>query len=245
MNCREFEKLWNDLLDARCEPSSHLERGMEVHASACPRCRAVSDRYQLLRQAISGLRVPTPSAESIDRLYALTVPASPPTIPIGASRPRLRLRAPLAAAAAFVLAWLGGNFWPACEPVGPPPATRLAPAIGQHRPHRPLGLALAEATEATLDLAREASAPASRIGREMFDLGRFSTSGTDVPPGPDEPEEGEDPDSAASGLFKAVGERVGAGVKPFSGSARHAFGFLLGQPDEQDPVPVPSGRNSL
>jgi hypothetical protein len=240
MNCREFEELWDDLLDARWEVPAHLERGLEVHASACARCRAVSARYQMLRQAISSLRPPTLSAESMERLYALTVPASPPSIPIVASRARHLLRKSLAAAAAFALAWLGGSWWTSRQPAEQPApaATRTASV-----PHRPLGLALADATEATLNLAREASAPASRIGREMLDLGNLSTSGPDVPE--DSVDDSGSPDDPASDLFKAVGERVGAGVKPISGSARHAFGFLLGQPDEPGPAPVPQGRNSL
>ena len=243
MNCREFEKLWDDLLDARWEAPAHLERSLEVHASACSRCRAVSARYQMLRQAISSLRPPTPSAESMERLYALTVPASPPSIPIVASMARHLLRKSLAAAAAVALAWLGGSWWTSRQPAEQPTpaATRTASV-----PHRPLGLALADATEATLDLAREASAPASRIGREMLDLGKLSTSGLDVPPDSVEDEsESESPDEPASDLFKAVGERVGAGVKPISGSARHAFGFLLGPPDEPGPTPVPQGRNTF
>ena len=235
MNCREFEKLWDDLLDARWEPLAHHERTLEAHASGCPRCRALSSRYQLLGQAVSSLRPPTPSAESIERLYALTVPAKPPRIAIKFSNGRHRLRGSLAAAAAFALAWLGGGWWPTHEP-----ALRPAPNTGSASvSRRALGLVLANATEATLDLAREASAPASRIGREVLDLGQSSDSS----PVPD-PESSQEPEATPSDLLKAVGERVGAGVKPISGSARHAFSFLLGPPDQPGPA-VPAKQNSL
>jgi hypothetical protein len=231
MNCREFENLWNDFLDFRCEPPAHLERDLEAHALGCSRCLAVSSRYQLLRQAISTLRPPTPSAESIERLHAMTALAKSSTIPIGVSKRRLRLLGPLAAAASFALAWLGGGWWPSHQPA----ERTLRSVETASGTHQALGLALANATEATLDLARGASAPASRIGREMLDLGKSPTS-----PEP----ESVDLESASSDLFKAVGERVGAGVRPISGSARHAFSFLLGPPDEPDPT-VPAILNSL
>jgi hypothetical protein len=245
MNCREFGELWDDLLDARWEASSQLERSLEAHASDCSRCRAVSGRYQVLRQAISGLRAPTPSAESIERLYALTVPASPPTIPIGPPRPRHRLRGSLVAAASFALIWLGGGGRPAPEPsVRPAPGVDSMAGVAR----RPLGLALADATEATLDLAREASAPASRIGREMFGLDEASAPSTAVPSpalADESANESRTTDKPAPGLLKAVGDRVVAGVGPISGSARHAFSFLLGPAGKPGPGAAPRKRDSL
>jgi hypothetical protein len=242
MNCREFQNRWDELLDARSAPPADLERALESHALACPRCGVLSARNQLLRQAIAALSPPAPSAASIERLYRLTVPSASPTIPIGppTGRPR-RLATMSAAAAAFALAWLGGGWWPSREPAGPP-TSRLASRAVQ-RPA--LGDALAEATEATLDLAREASVPASRIGREMLDLGRLTTARLDLSPDrAGEARPSVEPDPPAPDLFKAVGERVGAGVKPISGSARHAFSFLLGPPDEPGPPP-PRNRDSL
>lgn len=243
MNCLEFEEFWNELLDARRDPDDRVESSLEAHASTCERCRAVSARYQLLRQAIPALRPPVASAASLERLYALTVPSSPPTISIATSRFKAILRKPLAAAAAVALAWLGGSLWISTGPdERPEPA--LMTSIGP--PQRPLGLALADETEAILDLARDASAPASRIGREMLDLGKLSTSGLEMPTEPfNEPKATDEADADPPGLLKAVGDRVGAGVKPLSGSARHAFSFLLGPPDEPDPTTSPQGRNSL
>jgi hypothetical protein len=242
MNCREFEEIWDDLLDARSEACSQLERSLEAHASTCSRCRDVSSRYQLLRQAVASLRPPSPSAGSIERLYALTVPASPPTIPFGASKGRHCFRRPLVAAASFALAWLGGGGWLSREPAERP-APIVKTACG---PRRPLGLALAEATEATLDLAREASAPASRIGREMFGLDEpsDSTPTSDTALAGEAVDESESADEPAAVLLKAVGDRVGAGVGPISGSARHAFSFLLGPAGEPGPT-VPPEHDSL
>jgi hypothetical protein len=242
MNCREFQDGWDEMLDARSAPPADLERALESHASACPRCGVLSARYQVLSQAIATLRPPAPSAESIERLYRLTVPSTPPVIPIGRPKSRTRRLATMAvAASAFALAWLGGDWWPSGKPAGPrPPGTSIRVA-----PRRALGAALAEATEATLDLAREASVPASRIGREVLDLGRLTTSGLDLPPKlADKARPTVEADSPAPDLLKAVGERVGAGVRPLSGSARHAFGFLLGAPDKPGPA-VPPKRDSL
>ena len=93
---------------------------------------------------------------------------------------------------------------PAIDPAPDPSATR------------PLGDSLAEATSATWELAREASAPAARIGRVAWIEA----------PAPS-PAIGVAPPSPSPGVLREVGSRVGAGVRPLSGTARNAFGFLL------------------
>jgi hypothetical protein len=52
--------------------------------------------------------------------------------------------------------------------------------------------------------------------------------------GPESPAEAV---SSSRDVLQQVGERVSAGVKPISGSARHAFSFLLGPPPEPAPTP--------
>jgi hypothetical protein len=76
---------------------------------------------------------------------------------------------------------------------------------------------VADATAATWDLARETSAPAARIGREVVSSSAFAETGTLALPVP-----------ALPFVLPAVGDEVQRGVNPLSGSARHAFGFLLG-----------------
>jgi len=100
-----------------------------------------------------------------------------------------------------------------------------APDVASASP-RPLTDALAEATSATWDLAQHASAPAARIGRQVFD----STS-VNLPSAPFSRPVGVRP---VSGVLQSVEERVNAGVRPLSGSARRAFGFLLGTPPVGD-----------
>jgi len=236
MNCRDFETRWNELLDARPAGPSQLESELEAHALACEPCRGISARYQVLRVAISAWPAPpAPSARSIERLHALTVPATP-----GRKRQESspwRTLVPLATAAALLaLVWQN---WPVS--VSTPSSERVPSLAAPVAANRPLGTALAEATEATIDLALEASGPAARIGRELLDLDHLETPV--VLKKVVEPSAPED-DSPTNGLFQSVGERVNAGVKPISGSARHAFGFLIGAPTTQEPTPAES-RGSL
>ncbi len=229
MNCREFEAAWNELLDARSSPAPELERSIEAHALACGTCRASSSRYQTLRQALPAWPpVPSPSPESMARLRSLTVPA-----------PRRRRLAPvvvrwsalpLASAAALLLMIRLDGFGPStAPPIDPEPAHAPAPSASASA--RPLGEALADATAATLDLARQTSAPAGRIGREVLELEADALAPR---PEGEPPVEVDNPGS--NDLLRSVGERVNAGVKPLSGSARHAFSFLLGPPPEDAPA---------
>ena len=91
-----------------------------------------------------------------------------------------------------------------------------------------LGDSLAEATAATWDLARCTSEPAARLGREVL------VAATQVG-SPAEAEASVMLTSALRGpvdmgspsaLFQEVGERVSAGVRPLSTTARRAFDFL-------------------
>jgi hypothetical protein len=113
-----------------------------------------------------------------------------------------------------------------------------------------LDRALADATSATWDLARSASEPAARIGREMLDAtartgdpaeNRPTDASAAMPPGtaealvdlsvsvPSLDALGSDA-IGASRVIEQVGDQLSAGVQPLSSTARHAFGFLLGSP---------------
>lgn len=227
MNCRDFESRWNELLDARSIPPAGLEPSMDDHAASCTHCRPLASGYHVLHLAVATLQTPAPSPASLARLRELRVP--PPILPrIIGSGSRRRLAATFAAAAALLaLAWLGPyrSWWRTANPAagltaGPPGA---APAS--------LERALSEAREATIGLALEASAPASRIGRELLDFSRPETE-TAAVAGPVEEIDPEPNDALSS-----VGERVNAGIRPLPASARHAFGFLIGQPPESAPLP--------
>jgi hypothetical protein len=233
MKCREFEKRWNDVLDARLEGLPELERDLEVHASTCERCQSVSARYQLLRQAVAAWGPPpTPSAASLERLRCLSVSPRPRRV-VGRW---VRLAIPLATAAAVLaLAWLDGR-WRTDRPI---PVRVETCSTARVSSPRPIKSALEEATSATIDLALEASAPAARIGRDFLTLEEEDADPLEASPS----EAGiASDDSAASNsatdMLQTVGERVNAGVKPISGSARHAFSFLLGPPPGPEKPPA-------
>src|SRR3954463_16573025 len=111
MNCVDFEERWNEVLDARMVGPSDLEQRLEEHAVSCPSCRAISARYQTLRQVLGALgSPPAPSAEATARLLASMV-----ATPVQARRHPVRRLArfawvPLATAAALlVIARPGGT----------------------------------------------------------------------------------------------------------------------------------------
>ena len=126
-----------------------------------------------------------------------------------------------------------------------------------------LNRALAEATTATWDLARFTSEPAARISREVLDATaqvdpaqngsppepRLTTEdhtqmigigfNVTVPSLPPFSPEAFDPSAA----LLQVGDRVAAGVRPLSESARYAFGFLIG-PSPNQAVPRTNSPSS-
>lgn len=229
IHCRDFERVWNEKLDVRGAWSSGADRALEAHAEACPACRALDARYRALARAIVTMAAAPPalSAGFTDRVLA-SASASDGPCPHPLSVPwRVVLHwvVPIATAAALLLAvGLGPRPWRAGR--GP------APTLTETVPRPPvraidsddLGAALVDATSATLFLAREASAPAARVGREVLAEADFSgsTPALGLPEG-----------VLPAAVFRGVGERVNAGVRPLSGTARSAFGFLLGAPDPQ------------
>jgi hypothetical protein len=252
MNCREFENRWHDLLDARSVAVAEVDATMEAHASACDHCRAVSGRYQLLRLSVGSLAPPPPaSAQSIERLRALRVPPARPTIPFGPRLAQIGLAASALAASLLAVAWIGRDRG-ATAPgvVASPPLVVARPVPPPKAPE--LGPSLAEAKEATFDLAMELSAPASRIGWEVFDLRRSpgpwieTNTETELDPEP-EPKPAlvtTGLDLPISGPLRSVGERIEAKVRPIAGPARHAFSFLL-DPLQGNEAAKPGPRGSL
>jgi hypothetical protein len=235
MKCRDFERLINEQLDAREAAVPELERALESHGAACPACRAMSLRYQTLRQAIAALTPPAPAPDFAARFLAqgdwlgAASGASGGDADAGGT-PRIFRRAraswPVTAAAAVLPTaaalllmvgvgvrpgWLAG------------PGRVAAPRDRQLDPGA-LSAALAEATAATWDLARASSAPAARVGLEVLDASELSqTAGAFSLP-----LTGEEGPVSATAVLEDMGERVNEGVSPLSGTARHAFGFLLG-----------------
>jgi hypothetical protein len=92
-----------------------------------------------------------------------------------------------------------------------------------------LNQALATASEATWQLARNASEPAASIGREFVATalpGPFPTTTVDaIVPNP----------SAASSALERIGGQVVQGARPLSSAARRAFSFLSLPSTEKHP----------
>jgi hypothetical protein len=222
VTCHDFEALWHARLDARDAAPAAVERALEDHAAACPACAAIGARYRTLAVALQawgappsapeGLAARIVAAYEVERCRAVRLPA--------------RSVWPWAVSAAVLVAGVFGLRW------ARQPRDDGAPVVAVKASPRPLTLALADATLATLDLARETSAPAARVGRQM--LASVAAEGEGpalvLPTAPEPPAD----------VLQSVGEGVNQGVRPLSGSARHAFGFLLGPAPVVKPRPAPA-----
>jgi hypothetical protein len=291
MTCHDFERQWNELLDAESGVADgHQPAGSEpievtrspavddaearllAHAADCPACRPIAARYQVLRQAIRAWRqAPVPPADLVQRV--LSAPADTAArhwrvIAVARARrwwrdPRTPLRLLASGLAALVLLGLmltNGLDWRGRRQRQV--RTDIVREASDHdlhshaipadapEPSLALDRALSEATAATWDLARSASEPAARIGRDVLDArppieegpGRrpvdpsVRSSGDSSEglagltlPLPSLERLGSDA-TAPSAVLQEVGDRLSAGVEPISDTARHAFGFLLGPP---------------
>jgi hypothetical protein len=233
------------------------------HAAECPACGGLAARYQLLRRALQAWDPPPAAPRYLaDRILAATrIPQARPWV--GGSGPGrwlrrigLPLAAVAAAAAAVLIVVTSRNATDQPRPHGPALVAGVRsgsprPAVGTSAGSvdaPPLEQALAEATEATWDLARSASEPAARISRQVLDAATQVEPQSAGPVGTSSGDPGADPGSpsrpvavsvpsfgplapdpaAASAVLKQVGDSLASGFRPLSTTARHAFGFLLG-----------------
>jgi hypothetical protein len=220
MTCRDFEDAWHDRLDGHAQAATALADALEAHAARCPSCRERGRRFETLHQAILALG-PAPAAPegAAARILARAQDEAARARPYSFETMYIRL----AMAAAVLLALGIGLVW--SRSASRNVAWHPLPAPGV-RPALPLSSALAVATSATADLAREASAPAARVGLRALDA-------TAIPAAP---AVGEVPVAPTSRVL----ETVEAGVRPLSGSARHAFAFLIRPAPGPHPRPAPA-----
>jgi hypothetical protein len=232
MKCGDFKRLIHEQLDAREAASAEVERDWESHRSECPECRAEAQRYQALRRAIGAwVTVPAPSADFADR-FLLQWEQSGAAVPATPGRGR-RI-------------W---EYWPAALPIAAAAVLLLMvlPGVRRERPAKPAETppsltddidpdafsdALAEATSATWELARATSVSAPRVGLAVFEAGELPESTASL-----RPASPQNAGPASDVLPDAHLDDDDA--RPLSGSARHAFGFLLG-PDPPQPEALPS-----
>ena len=262
-----------------------VDASLMAHAADCPACRPIAARYQTLRHAIRAWRRPPMApADLVHQILSVTDDLTP-GIRRSATRraqrywldhrDRVRLIFELAATILVCMVLLG-TLLPLINrdfrATHPEAATQIAgdelhsitvPRDVQGGPPA-LDRALAEATSATWDLARSASEPATRIGREVLDATAqtdrnavvpsvsLSTSVSADPDGgpaslsvsvPSLDFLGSDAAAGSSTVLQQVGDHLSAGVQPLSSTARHAFGFLLGPPPARTGSP-PVGSTS-
>jgi hypothetical protein len=220
IDCSQIERLWNERLDAPGGASPDLP-ALEAHAAHCPACREVAARYQLLGHALRGWGPPPAPPEGFaDRVLAARQAAA-------VRRPAARLWRWAAAAAVLAASAVGLRSALRPRPDDPGPRPPVI-ADGRARAPRPLAASLADATLATLDLARQTSAPAARIGRRVL-------ASTTPPAGSAPPLTFPASIGPAADALQSVGDGVNQGMRPLSGSARHAFRFLLAPALEERP----------
>lgn len=218
MTCHEFDQRWNYLLDLRAASSPDLEAALSAHAASCASCRDRAAGYESLRRAFGSWGATPPSSPALtDRILVARAVESVPT------RNWAYTAAFGWAAAAAVL--LAAGLGMLLRNAGPP-SPDVGPTLAQPSPT--LSESLATARAATLDLARETSAPAARLGRLVIASTGTPAADAGMDPFSTEP--------AGASSFAVFGS-VGSGLRPLSGSARHAFGFLLG-PAASTPGPA-------
>ncbi len=236
MNCKDFERTWNECLDdrGRGADASARMKAVDDHASLCPQCASVHSRYLVLSQGLRALaRLPVVSPGFAERVLAAH--AEPETVVIGGIAPFHRILATLTAAAVFLVAVTLG--FRSREGGHEEPRNDVVQIEREVIPPVALTDALAVASSTTLAFAREASAPAARVGYELAsaELSDSVPSGSlefsvDVAP--------------ATRALQRVGDRLNAGVRPLEGSARHAFGFLIGPDAGRAKPATPSPRGA-
>jgi hypothetical protein len=254
MNCRDFDQVWNQSLDARRRDAGDRqavdaariarEQSLREHADACPACQVRHRQFETLRQALEVWTsrpsvLPRPTPGLADRIIEVAA-RSEVVVPVSGRswfvRPRFAAFALASAAAAALLVAVG----PRLRPDPPRPSSAPVPAAGLPVGRGLLGGAVEDATAASWQLARLASEPAARLGKEMIDAsfqpgaGSFQVAG--LPSSSDLPSL--DPDSFSPDLINQMSDLLAAGVRPLSTSARQAFGFLRAPTSEKPDRPV-------
>ncbi len=222
MSCREYEQVWQDWLDARRDGAPPLTEALEAHVSRCPSCVDRGRQFAILSQAIGALGPPaSPSHDLADRiLERRRHERESDVVAVRFAIPPMARWA--VAAAVLVASLLGLRTTFRRNGVVEPPVLHT-----QREPIRPLTDSLAEATSETWNLALESSAPAARLGQSMLLSASSAEPSLSLP----------DESAAAGEVLQAVGGRVVTGVRPLSGTARRAFGFLLPSGQSMSPEP--------
>lgn len=180
--CRESWLKLMERMDARrvetSEPPDDGDAEWNAHRSQCADCREAWAQSRVLLQALETApsAAPAPPAGFADRTLELwraenanvnaPRPERRPRLRFAAPRPRARIWLSLAASAAAILAVAIGLDRNPQQLADVP-----RPVAEAHV--RPIDQAVASAGTATLDLAKETSAPVLRVGQRMFRSASF------------------------------------------------------------------------
>jgi len=245
MNCRECERIWNELFETSSPSAGDREQALLEHAAVCPACRQRAAGYRALRQAILAWGAPPAAPAALADRILVAARAQTPSVrqgqPISRAVVRLRRSKPMMTAiAASILAVIAAGVITMMTIESARGRQRMASAppntprsgVSDSSEHPRLNAALASATEATWDLARSASEPAARLSRQFLDAAteadtEQNSAASAVVSVPSLNSLA--PDSAAAvATIQQVGDRLTSGVRPLSSTARHAFSFLFG-----------------
>ena len=210
-DCRGFNHLWNEKLDRRADAPPGLARVLADHAAGCEACRclgSIYDEFALI--PASWPAIPPPPDPGIRRGKAAATDARAVPPPFNVRRPpRMVAESGLALAVAASVLVAARESPTILLPIGSASPAQDAPGSSSLL----LEEAFSEASTMTWDLARNVFDPAAQIGSKV--LGRDGEPRADATIAPQ------------------PGNLVEA--KLVSGSARHAFRFLIG-PASDDPA---------
>jgi hypothetical protein len=218
MTCHDFERRWQTWLDTRDGAPNPDRAAWADHLACCARCRATDRRYTILNKALRSrtttLEVPPLLTERLVRVLAAESRTAPRRL--RAARPAaLWIAGAAAASLALVVTLRPGSRPPVQRPGEAPPAPRAAFTDW-----------VADAADATIDLARATSTPAARLGRTLFVARREATDDAAPPARP----------AAPGRLIRRLGGRVQSTVRPLSDGAIRLLDDLIpaGQPRDPD-----------
>ena len=220
MNCSDFLTLWNEHLDSRAAQSTALSEILDLHSSECESCRILASGLRDLSRSMPSPLVPPGLTDRVLNQWAADQASR--RIPWSSI---WQVAGSLAAAALVLLAFRLGTLDRGSDFPVVPRRSVFA---------RPWTSALADATSATLALARETSAPAARVGQDVLTASRVADLGW--PFGFESP-------APPTEMIESVSKSVNSRMKPISGSARRAFSFLIA-PTTNSTAPRPDPNDS-
>lgn len=229
--CREFEARLQELLDRRSSLPVAIHPSAERHRAECASCRVKYQQYLLLDRALRSRNEPARPFDSVDLTDRVLARAAADEVQ--SLNRRAIFRTAIGAAAAAALIAVVSTIQLQSQP-HTLNNRESGTAIVHDNTQKPASIAftpiplapigdgsISEATSATFDLARLASAPAARIGGELL---RMNSDDGNSRKGSFERVSFV---RSASKVWRKLGDGVQAGVEPLSNPARRAFGFLI------------------